>query len=116
MIEKIPYYKNDPIVVLLLSIITCGIFLIFWNIKIAKVLNAVKGTEVISQPLAIFSGCCTPVHIYYYYLAGKECLPALSQIVGEKEKDQTVLLMVLGFFFPMVAAMILQGEVNKLYK
>jgi hypothetical protein len=116
MIETIPYYKKEPIVVLLLSIITCGIYLIFWNIKIAKVLNAVKGEEVISQPLAIFSGCCTPVHLYFYYLAGKECLPALYELNGEKPKDQTVLLMVLGFLFPMVAAMILQGEVNKLYK
>ena len=116
MMVQIPRFKNDPIVVLLLGIFTCGIYLIYWNIKMAQVLNAVKGSEVISQPMAIFAGCCTPVHLYYYYLAGKECLPALHDMVGEKQKDQTTLLMVLGFFFPMVAAMILQGEINKLYK
>lgn len=116
MMERIPHFKNDPIVVLLLGVFTCGIYLIYWNIKMAQVLNAVKGREVISQPMAIFAGCCTPIHLYYYYLAGKECLPALYDMIGEKQKDQTTLLMVLGFFFPMVAAMILQGEVNKLYK
>lgn len=31
-------------------------------------------------------------------------------------KDDTVLLLVLGFFLPMVAAMIVQGDINKLYE
>jgi len=30
-------------------------------------------------------------------------------------QDQSVLLIVLGFFAPMVSAMIVQGEINKLY-
>lgn len=40
MNEPIPYFKNDPVVVLLLSLVTCGLYLIYWNIKAAKVINA----------------------------------------------------------------------------
>ncbi len=112
----VPEFKNDPFIVLLLAIITCGLYLIYWNIKAAEVLNAVAEKEVISQPIAIFAGCCTPVHLYFYYLAGKDALPKLTERVGEPAKDQTVLLMVFGLIFPMVAAMIVQGEINKLYK
>ena len=111
-----PLFKNDPIVVLLLGIITCGLYLIYWNIKAAEVLNAAAGREVISQPIAIFAGCCLPVNMYFYYLAGKECLPRIYERTGELQKDQSTLLLILGFLFPMVAAMIVQGDINKLYK
>jgi ABC-type Na+ efflux pump permease subunit len=111
-----PLFKNDPIVVLLLGIITCGLYLIYWNIKAAEVLNAAAGREVISQPIAIFAGCCLPVNMYFYYLAGKECLPRIYERTGDPQKDQSTLLLILGFLFPMVAAMIVQGDINKLYK
>jgi len=116
MTQTIPQFKNDPIVVLLLGIVTCGLYLIYWNIKAAVVINAVAEKEVISQPIAIFSGCCLPVNLYFYYLAGKEGLPKIYEKTGETSTDQSILLLILGFLFPMVAAMIVQGDINKLYK
>jgi hypothetical protein len=116
MTQPIPQFKNEPIVVLLLGFVTCGLYLIYWNIKVAEVLNAVADKQIISQPIAIFSGCCMPVNLYFYYLAGKEGLPKVYEKTGNAGKDQSVLLMVLGFFFPMVAAMIVQGDINKLYE
>jgi hypothetical protein len=115
MTQNIPHFKNDPIIVLLLGIITCGLYLIYWNYKVAQVANAVCEREVISAPVAVLSGCCFPVNVYFYYLSGKELLPKIYEKVGEPAKDQTVLLLLLGFFFPMVAAMIVQGDINKLY-
>jgi hypothetical protein len=111
-----PVFKVEPIMVLFLGFITCGLYLIYWNIKMAEVLNAVAEKEIISQPLAIFAGCCTPVNLYFYYLAGRDALPKVYEKTGDTHKDQSALLLILGFFFPMVAAMIVQGEVNKLYK
>jgi hypothetical protein len=111
----IPPFKNDPILVLFLGIITCGLYLIYWNIKVAQVINAAAEKEVISQPIAIFAGCCYPVNLYFFYLVGKEGLPKVYEKTGEPAKDQSTLLMVLGLFFPMVAAMIVQGDINKLY-
>ncbi|MBN9284678.1 MAG: DUF4234 domain-containing protein [Flavobacterium sp.] len=113
---QIPEFKVDPIMVLVFGFLTCGLYLIYWNIKVAEVLNAVAGKQIISQPVAIFSGCCMPVNLYYYYIAGKEGLPKVYEKIGEPNKDQSVLLLVLGFIFPMVAAMIVQGDINKLYK
>ena len=102
--------------VLIFGILSCGLYLIYWNIKVAEVFNAVAEREVISQPIAIFAGCCMPVNMYFYYLAGKDALPKVYERVGDPQKDQTVLLLVLGFLFPVVAAMIVQGDINKLYK
>ena len=116
MTQTIPQFKNDPIVVLLLGVVTCGLYLIYWNIKVSQVINAVAEREFISQPIAIFAGCCLPVNLYFYYLAGKEGLPKIYEKTGEIGKDQSTLLLILGFLFPMVAAMIVQGDINKLYK
>jgi hypothetical protein len=115
MQQPIPIFKNEPFIVLILGIITCGIYLIYWNIKTAQVLNAVAEKEIISQPIAIFAGCCFPVNIYFYYLAGKDGLPVLAEKTNQPKNDQTLLLLILGLIFPMVAAMIVQGEINKLY-
>ncbi|MBL0065998.1 MAG: DUF4234 domain-containing protein [Bacteroidetes bacterium] len=116
MATTVPVFKNEPIVVLLLGLVTCGLYLIYWNIKTAQVINAVAEKEVISQPIAIFAGCCLPVNLYFYYLAGKEGLPKIYEKIGEQGKDQSTLLLILGFLFPMVAAMIVQGDINKLYE
>ena len=113
--NPIPVFKVDPILVLILGFLTCGLYLIYWNIKVAEVLNAVSEREVISQPIAIFAGCCYPVNIYFFYLAGKDGLPEVYHRAGIGQKDDTLLLLVLGFFFPMIAAMIVQNDINKLY-
>ncbi|MDI1254651.1 MAG: DUF4234 domain-containing protein [Flavobacterium sp.] len=112
----IPYFKVDPIIVLLLGIVTCGLYLIYWNIKVADVMNSVADCEIVSQPIAIFAGCCYPVNVYFFYLISKEGLPRIYERVNSPKKDDTVLLLILGFLFPMVAAMIVQGDINKLYK
>lgn len=116
MAQRIPLFKNEPIVVLILGVLTCGLYLIYWNIKAAEVINAAAEREVISQPIAIFAGCCLPINLYFYYLAGKEGLPKIYEKTGQASKDQSVLLLILGFLFPMVAAMIVQGDINKLYE
>lgn len=112
---NIPVFKMDPIIVLLLSFVTCGLYLIYWNIKVSEVINAVSGREVISTPVAVFSGCCMPANIYFYYIIGKEGLPNVYKRTGELDKDQSTLLLILGFFFPFAAAMIVQGDINRLY-
>lgn len=113
--NPIPEFRVDPILVLIFGFITCGLYLIYWNIKVAEVLNAVSDKEVVAQPIAIFAGCCYPVNIYFFYLAAKEGLPNVYRRSNSPQKDDTVLLVILGFFFPMVAAMIVQSDINKLY-
>lgn len=113
---NIPVFKNDPVFVLGLGVVTCGLYLIYWNIKMAEVMNAVTGRSHISQAVAALSGCCLPVNAYFYYLCG-QALGDLGQLTGEANlADKATLLLILGIFFPMVSAMIVQGHVNQLYE
>jgi hypothetical protein len=112
----LPVFKTDPIMVLVLGFVTCNLYMIYWNMKAAEVLNAVTKKDVISQPIAILGGCCLPVSVYYYYLAG-QVLGDLGKLIGKEEelKGKSTLLLVLGFLLPPVAAMIIQGHINELY-
>ena len=112
---SIPVFKNEPVLVLVLGVLSCGLYLIYWNIKVAEVINAATERQVISQPIAIFSGCCMPVNAYFYYLCGQS-LDDIGRITGrDKLSDQSMLLLVLGIFVPMVSAMIVQGHINEIY-
>jgi hypothetical protein len=114
--SSIPVFKNDPVMVLVLSFVTCGLYLIYWNMKSAEVLNAVSGREIISSPIAILSGFCFPVNVYFYYLCG-QAMPYLGRAIGREQelKDKSTLLLILGLLLPMVSAMIVQGHINELY-
>jgi hypothetical protein len=114
--RSIPVFKNDPVLVLILGFVTCGLYLIYWNIKTAEVFNAIAGREVISPVIAVISGCCMPVHVYFYYLCGQS-LSDLGQLIGNPNlKDKSTLLLILGIFLPMVSAMIIQGHINEIYQ
>ena len=113
--RNIPVFRNDPILVLILGFITCGLYLIYWNIKTAEVIIAMVGREAIPLLVAIVSGCCFPINIFFYYLVG-ENLDEISKIVGDQSlRDKSLLLIILGIFAPMVSAMIVQAELNKVY-
>ena len=111
---NIPVFKVDPLVVLLLSIVTCGIYLIYWNLKAAEVINAVNKREVVSPALAIISWCCG-LSIFYFWVVGKFGLPKIYEYTNQPKKDDSILYLIIGFFFPMIAAMMVQTELNKLY-
>ena len=66
--QDIPVFKNDPVIVLILGIVTCGLYFIYWNIKVAEVFNKITNRELISAPIAIFGGTvftCTYVFLLF---------------------------------------------------
>src|SRR4051794_17018391 len=101
--SEIPVFKNEPIMVLILGLVTCGLYNIYWNMKMAEVFNKVAGKEVISPVIAVLGGCCVPVNVYYYYLAG-ESLTEVGRMIGKEEemKGKTTLLLVLSFLLAPV--------------
>lgn len=116
---EIPVFRNDPIVVLILGIVTCGFYSIYWNIKAAEVLNAVAGRRAISPTLAGISGfyCCLPVTIYFYYLCG-QLMGDLGRVLGKEEelRGKATLVLVMALVFTPIVPMIIQGHINELYE
>ena len=106
--------RAEPITVLLLTFVTCGIYWFFWMFKVAGEINAYLGREVVSTLLLILGICCAPVNIYNIYLVAK-ALPEMQGRAGLPGKDDTLLLILLMIVFPLVVPMIVQGELNKVW-
>jgi hypothetical protein len=112
----VPSLRLEPLHVLVFGVLTCGLYFLWWNARVARVLNAVAGRELLSPVLASLASLCGPLHLYFYYVVG-ESLPLLATSVGRSERrpDRTTPLLVLGFLFAPVAAMIVQRQLNEYF-
>lgn len=115
IIKDIPEFRREPLLVLVFGFITCGIYLIFWNAKAARVFNALADREIISPTLAGLCGCIYPLNVYFYYVVAQDGIPKLNEYIGAQDKDYSILYLLLGIFFPMITAMIMQSEINKVF-
>ena len=72
--------KRDPLMLILLSIVTCGIYCIYWHYTVGNEINSALGKEAVNPVLAIISFCCFPVLFYYVYTVDK----ALEELTAER--------------------------------
>jgi len=107
--------RIDPLAVLILGFVTCGIYHIFWCANRAREINTFIGRERISPTTAAVSACCLPVSAYALYVFGQS-LSDMQRVVGLEAKDRSIFLMILGIFLPMVSAMIVQQELNRIWE
>jgi Domain of unknown function (DUF4234) len=112
----IPVFRNEPTTVLILGFVTCGLYMIYWNMKAAEVFNKIAGRELIAPGLAAVAGCCLPLNVYFYYVIS-QVLGDLGALIGKREElaAKSTMLIVLGLFLSPVAAWIIQGHLNELY-
>lgn len=111
-----PIYNPSPVSVLIFSILTCGIYYIYWTFKFNSAINRISEDNQVSSGLVILALLCFPLHIYLFWLYGKK-LHAYKQAKHPEAivSDQSMVLAVFGFLFVIVSAMIAQGELNEIY-
>jgi hypothetical protein len=105
---------EDPKMVLILGLVTCNLYTMYWLWNKAKEMNAYLGEERVN-PLFIIPGClCFPAVIYGSYLFAKG-LPDMQKKAGVEAKDEFVLHLVLMIFLPWLAAFMIQQKLNELW-
>lgn len=105
---------------LLLSFITCGVYYFIWIYKIADTINRLAARdrqEGGASPIAavlftLFS--CGIYQIYFYWK--EESTVTRLKSAWNQDNSNTVLVVILGIFFPIAALCILQDQVNSLIK
>ena len=58
---------RKPVTCILLSIVTCGIYMLYWDWITNKQINALAGREVISSGMVVLGWFCAPVMWYIWY-------------------------------------------------
>jgi hypothetical protein len=105
---------ENPTTVLILGLVTCGIYTLFWVWTRVKEMNAYLGKEVVN-PMFIVPGClCFPVVLYGEFLFCKN-IPEMQKKAGIEPKDEFVLHFVLMLLLPYVGAYLIQQKLNEVW-
>jgi len=86
--------RQEPVTLVLLSILTCGIYGAYWLYITGKDINAVLGRDAVNPVLAIVGMFCAPVILYYLYTLDRE-LVEVGNARGIEYKQNFVLWIVL---------------------
>lgn len=106
--------KRDVAVAIILSLITCGIYSIYWLIKINDELNELYGSEDMSGGLVFLFSLisCGLFLIYWSYKAGTK-VDALKERRGQKPDYSGILFLILSIFgLDIVNYALIQDEIN----
>ncbi|MDP4181398.1 MAG: DUF4234 domain-containing protein [Bacillota bacterium] len=108
---------RSPVMVLILSFITCGIYLLYWIYKVSDEAQSYSGTNTTS-PAAELLLCmftCGIYYIYWYYKYSK-MIAECQRKAGITPEDNSVICIILAIFgLGSVSAMIIQSSLNKVW-
>ena len=108
--------QRGIIEVVLLTIITCGIYGIYW---VYDTLNSME--QYTGQPSSANAMVCLLLCIFLpgigylvFGMSADEQLKLIKESRGIPAEDNKVMYMILGFFLPIVLIPMVQDEINKL--
>ncbi|MDR3293766.1 MAG: DUF4234 domain-containing protein [Clostridiales bacterium] len=110
--------KRDIVTFILLSIVTCGIYSLYWFVvttnEIESELNEKDGTlSNGGTALLLDIVTCGIYGIYWYYKQGQR-IAKLQRQVGLPEKDNSTTYLLLSVFgFGIIASALMQDDLNK---
>lgn len=110
-------WKKSPFLVLLLSLLTCGIYTYFWYADVTTKRNDYLGENEQSPGMVVLLSTitCGIYTIYWCYVVGKR-LVQMQEKAGLRSRDDSllyVLLILFGLgFFPVI---LIQNELNKVW-
>ncbi|MCI8962438.1 MAG: DUF4234 domain-containing protein [Eubacterium sp.] len=100
---------------IILSIVTCGIYLYYWIVTLTDDTNAIAGepedtSGVIALVLTIVT--CGIYGLYWAYKRGEK-IDKAHQLNGQTASNGGVLYLILYIFGGIIALALIQNEVNK---
>lgn len=110
-----PLTNRNIVVAIILSLVTCGIYAIYWFIVMTDDANTVSGDNKTSGAMAfVFTLItCGIYEIYWYYQMGKKLYNA-GRTYGKDIADNSIIYLVLGIFgLGIVSYALIQSDLNK---
>ena len=109
--------KRDPIMVLVLSFVTCGVYGLYEIYKVSSELRAALGRQDINPTLDIVLGLVT-CGLYFIYLAYRypQLILELQDRTGQPRNDISLVSIILAICgLSVVSIFMIQTELNKVW-
>ncbi len=103
-------------VCIILTLVTCGIYGIYWFIMLTEDANALSGRQSPSGGVAFLLTLitCGIYGLYWAYQMGETLYAAAAQRNVYGASNNNILYLVLQFFFQLIGWCLMQNEINKL--
>lgn len=102
--------NRNPIVGVILSIVTCGIYGLYWRWCMAKEAQSVIGEENMLEAILV----TLPITAFIGYFLTEKKYAAACEEKGIEHKENAILYLILGLFIVPVVDYLFQSELNKL--
>ena len=110
-------YRLDVAKGIIFTLITCGIYNVYWNYRQFQAMNLLLGREEFQflKWLILSMITCGIYHIYYEYKMGSELLNVLRDNGAEASSNLPLIGLALSIFgMTIVADAVYQHEINRL--
>jgi hypothetical protein len=105
---------ENPTTVLILGLVTCGLYTLYWMWLRVKEANDYLGKQAVN-PMFVVPGClCGPVYIYAIWLF-VNALPEVQKKAGVEAKDEKILHVILMILLPGVGSYLIQQKLNEVW-
>jgi len=112
------FNKRSPVAVLLLSMVTCGIYAFYLIYQISSEVRDFRGDNTINPALELLLCIitCGLYEFYWFYKYGRLVFD-MQQCVGvSAPNDMSLILLLLPIFgFGIVSMLLLQSELNRVW-
>lgn len=110
--------ERNLVVSIILALVTCGIYSIYWFIVMTDEINKVSGEEDTSGVMAfLFTLLTCGIYGFFWYYKMAKKLHAAGQRYGKDISDNSILYIVLGLFgLGIVNYALMQNDLNKFAK
>ncbi|MBC8060495.1 MAG: DUF4234 domain-containing protein [Clostridiaceae bacterium] len=109
--------ERSVVLVILFSLITCGIYFLYWMYATTEDVNAYLGDNDTSGVLVLLFGIitCGIYVLYWYYKMGKRISYCQEKASVRVSDDSIVLLLLSVFGFSIISAAIIQSNLNNIW-
>ncbi|MPM80774.1 hypothetical protein SDC9_127824 [bioreactor metagenome] len=107
---------RNPILVVVLSVVTCGIYALYWMYCVRQETKEYLEDPSVSPGLELLLVIiCFPFLYVWYYKMGRD-LVKMQEKAGLPANDQSILYLILAFFaLPVVGNYIIQDNLNEIW-
>lgn len=107
--------RRNPVLVLIFSMITCGIYYFYWIYQTSEALRPFNRNDNLTPALELLLCIlCAPYIIYWNYKYGKIIFEVQRELEMPYPEDNTILYLILSILgLGLVGAIIMQASLNK---
>lgn len=107
--------RREPITVILLSLVTCGFYGIYWLYKVSEETQNYSGEQEMTPVVDLLLCIFVPFYSLYWVYKQSQKITRMQAKAGLPPRDEAILHTVLMLVFGVITIFMFQDNLNKIW-